>query len=239
MELTDADHCRIANVLSVPQDELSTVCCKTGRCFINKGRGTELSNKDSVVIAMDCNEAVVQISHFLSVRCGHEGCRLIGVGVHHPFQLTETGQVARNFYGGFPKVKYLQPYGESVFFCIESVKRKVMLYNCGNDTMTVADYQRQLRSLPYELVVPVYPEKDDMLLIQGQNAGDTWYGQVLSVDIARKTVDVYFYVEMPKHPSIFVRESVGRVARNTVLLDAVIGLASGEWISSCRWQQSV
>ena len=37
-----------------------------------------------------------------------------------------------------------------------------MLYDCGNNIATVVDYMRKLRSLPYELIVPVYPEKDDM-----------------------------------------------------------------------------
>ena len=45
---------------------------------------------------------------------------------------------------------------------VENVKRKVMLYDCGNNIATVVDYMRKLRSLPYELIVPVYPEKDDM-----------------------------------------------------------------------------
>lgn len=54
-----------------------------------------------------------------------------------------------------------------------------MLYDCGNNTATVVDYLRKLRSLPYELIVPVYPEKDDMLLIQGELSVDIWYGKAL------------------------------------------------------------
>ena len=45
---------------------------------------------------------------------------------------------------------------------VKNVKKKVMLYDCGNNIATVVDYMRKLRRLPYELIVPVYPEKDDM-----------------------------------------------------------------------------
>lgn len=67
-----------------------------------------------------------------------------------------------NFWNGFPKVQ-MQPASET------DVARKVMLYDCGDNIATVVDYMRRLRSLPYELVVPVYPEKVDMLVLTGQN----------------------------------------------------------------------
>ena len=62
----------------------------------------------------------------------------------------------------------MQPNSRTVFFSTENISRKVMLYDCRNNTAAVVDYMRKLRSLPYELIFPVYPEKDDMLLIQGE-----------------------------------------------------------------------
>lgn len=84
------------------------------------------------------------------------------------FQQDRSGQIAVNFWNGFPKVQ-MQPASETVFFSTEDVARKVMLCDCGDNIATVVDYMRRLRSLPYELVVPVYPEKVDMLVLTGQN----------------------------------------------------------------------
>ena len=70
-----------------------------------------------------------------------------------------------------------------------------MLYDCGNNVATVVDYIRKLRTLPYELVVPVYPEQGDMLCIQGKEPGDVWHGKLVSINRERNEVDVYFYVE--------------------------------------------
>ena len=127
-------------------------------------------------------------------------------------------------------------WSETLFFLTENIQRKVMLYDCGNNSATVVDYMRKLRSLPYELIVPVYPLKDDMLLIQGEVPGDTWYGKVLSID-GVQSVDVYFFVEKSQQPSVYVRERPGRAARNTVSMDSVIGVARGHWINANCWQR--
>jgi exosome complex RNA-binding protein Csl4 len=114
-----------------------------------------------------------------------------------------------------------------------------MLYKHAQTTLeTVVDYTRKLKSVP-NLLVPVYPEKDDMLLIQGEKQGDIWFGKVLNVDLSNKAVDVYFCVEKQQHPNRFVRESLSRQARNTVIFDSIIGTANGHWISGNTWQKSI
>lgn len=114
-----------------------------------------------------------------------------------------------------------------------------MLYDCGNNVATVVDYLRKLRTLPYELVVPVYPEQDDMLLIQGEEPVDVWHGKVVSINKDRNEVDVYFYVEKRSDPNKFVRETFGRLARNTVSFDSIIDVATGSWISANCWQRNI
>ena len=81
-----------------------------------------------------------------------------------------------------------------------------MLYDCGNNVATVVDFMRKLRTLPYELVVPVYPEQGDMLCIQGEEPKDVWHGKVVSINRERNEVDVYFYIEKWHDPiSLSVR----------------------------------
>ena len=114
-----------------------------------------------------------------------------------------------------------------------------MLYDCRNNVATVVDYMRKLRTLPYELVVPVYPEQGDMLCIQGEEPGDVWHGKVVSINRERNEVDVYFYVEKQHEPNKFVRETFGRLARNTVSFDSFIAVATGRWISTNCWQKNI
>lgn len=44
------------------------------------------------------------------------------------------------------------------------------------------------------MIVPVYPEKFDMVENHGEAIGDIWHGHVQSVDFKNHTVDVYFYI---------------------------------------------
>ena len=54
--------------------------------------------------------------------------------------------------------------------------------------------------------------------------------------IFNKTVDVYFFIESHRQcQNVFVRESRGRGARNTVSWRSVIGLADGQWIGPGMW----
>ena len=70
----------------------------------------------------------------------------------------------RDFRSGFVKVQNRE-ITDPVFFQIEDIVRKVILYKSGDD-LNVADFQRQSQSLRYTVIVPVYPQNGDMLLIQ-------------------------------------------------------------------------
>ena len=159
-------------------------------------------------------DAVVSVNRFLSVRCKEQGCQLICEGTVKPFHLDDFGQPVFGTLNGFPKVR-LQPGGDKVFLLTDSIRRKVMLYDCGNNVATVVDYTRKLRTVPYELVVPVHPEQGDMLCIQGEEPGDVWHGKVVSISREWNEVDVYFYIEKQHEPNKFVCETFGRFARNS------------------------
>ena len=65
---------------------------------------------------------------------------------------------------------------------------------------------RKLRTLPYELVVPVYPEQGDMLCIQGEEPGDVWHRKVVSINRERNEVDGTFTLRNSMNPiSLSVR----------------------------------
>ena len=231
---------KIAATLSLSPTEISAVPTTTKKCFlINFGHeGVLLSSKDSIIVTFEGNEEVVSVHHFLSVRHEGENYLLLGEGSVKPFLRDGNGVIAVNFWNSFPKVE-MQPDSRTVFLSTENISRKVMLYDCGNNTATVFDYMRKLRSLPYELIVPVYPEKDDMLLIQGELSGDIWYGKALNVAWERLVVDIVFFVEKHHHPGRYKRETLGRTAVNKVSLDSVTGVAQGQWIGRNCWQKNI
>lgn len=227
VELTNSDHEKIASSLPLTQAEVLSVCPVTKKCFVSKlgHEGTVLSSDNTIIVLIRGTDAVISVNRFLSVRCKEQGCQPICEGTVKPFHLDDFGQPVISTLNGFPKVQLL-PGGDKVFLLTDSIQRKVMLYNCGNNVATVVDYMRKLRTLPYELVVPVYPEQDDMLCIQGEQPGDVWHGKVVSINRERNEVDVYFYIEKRHEPNKFVCETFGRLARNTVLflLQLVDGL---------------
>ena len=216
VELINSDHKKIASSLSLTQADVSSVCPVTKKCFVsNLGHeGTVLSSNNTIIVLLRGTDAVVSVNRFLSVRCKKQGFQLICEGTVKPFHLDDFGQPVISTLNGFPKVQ-LQPGGAKVFLLTDSIQRKVMLYDCGNNVATVVDYMRKLRTLPYELVVPVYPEQGHMLCIQGEEPGDVWHGKVVSIRRERNEVDVYFYVEKHHEPNKFVRETFGRLARNS------------------------
>ena len=229
VELTNSENGKLAATLSLAQAEVSTVCSVPRKCFVsNLGHeGTILSSNNTIIALLHSADAVVSVDRFLSVRCNHQSCQLICEGTVKPFYLDDDEQSVIFTLNGFPKVQLL-PGGEKVFLLTDNNQRKVMLYDCGNNIATVVDYMRKSRGPPYELVVPVYPEENYMLLIQGEGAGDIWRAKVVSINRERKEVDVYFYIEKPRDPNKFVRETFGRVlARNTVSFDSIIAVSPG------------
>ena len=107
----------------------------------------------------------------------------------YSFYRDAVGQIFCNYWTGFSKVPK-NPVRDVTFFLAENILRKVLLYDCGNDLMTVVDYMRPWNHFPCVPIVPVHAEKGDMLLIQGEGPTDVWYGHVQDVAYLNKTVDV-------------------------------------------------
>lgn len=237
MQLSNIEHIKIASMLSLPVTGVSRVATSSKRCFVNVGYDGLILNKDESIIAIDKdgNEFVLQAKDFICVKCNEQECKIVVKGVPYPFIENDRGQVDVHYWSGLPKAK-LHPDEEIVFLSASQVKRKVMLFKYSDTCSIVVDHTRKLKSVPYNIIVPVYPEKDDMIMIQGESKDDIWHGKVLTVDFANKTVDVYFFVKSRQNPDKFVRELFSRQARNTVSFDSIISIANGQWIGANTWQ---
>jgi len=120
----------------------------------------------------------------------------------------------------------------SKVFPASSILRKVMLYPISVDNPESFVLIDHLRPTPPmcvdDIVVPVYPEAGDMLMIRGET-DETWFAHVLSSNGRVKTCKVHFYVEDPRVPNKYIRESIGRTAVETILWDSIIRIAPGQW----------
>ncbi len=183
----------ISLAVSLPLEEIPVAALTSSRAFIaNVGfNGCVVSSGDNMIVKVGHVEMVFKVEGFLSLTCDRE--RNMSVlfvhGVRYPEDLQDDGQVATDYWSRFLKVKS-EPLADKLYFQIEFVKRKCILYPCSDNVLTVADYHRQVQEISFNIVVPVYIEKGDMLLIQGEQICDTWYGHVQSVDKTNKTVDV-------------------------------------------------
>ena len=63
-------------------------------------------------------------------------------------------------------------------FKVANISLKVILYPYNDSLLTVVDYMRHHENCPCELIVPVYPEREDTILVQGECSGDIWHGHV-------------------------------------------------------------
>lgn len=236
--LTIADQDKIAEVLCVPRSKVPEAAFVSKRCFKPDigFNGTVFSCSDNVIVSANGQETVVHVQGFFAVNNDGNLYRLLGHGVCYPLHLTENGQVDTHYWSGFVKVE-CPPCSNSIVFRVGNISRKVILYPPGDNLLTVVDYLCHHGNCPSELVVPVYSERGDMVLIQGEYNGDIWHGHIQSVDFVNKTVDVFFFIPSMtlRHYNAYVRESHSRRARNVVAWESIIGIAEGHWRSASTW----
>lgn len=217
-----------------------TVCFTSKKAFIgNKGfDGCSFSKGDSVIAKSTGKEVIISISHFISVKCIQESnlSTLFVVGYKYQSLDDENGLPVKDYWSGFLKVKdHCSHVG--LILPLDNIEREVILYKIEESCLCVVDYKRESKTLPYEIVVPVHFEIEDMVLIQGEGVDDIWHGQVHSINHQEKKVLVFFFVQSSRNAGEYVRETQGRRSLNTVHWDSVIGIAEGEWISNMRWRK--
>lgn len=133
--------------------------------------GTKCCSGDCFLIAKNGQETVVKIETLLSLNCGDDLWKLLGKGYLYSFHQDAHGQISHNYWTGFTKVEKF-PVNEVTFFPSETILQKVLLYDFGNGLLTVVDYLRPWNQALYAPIVPVYPEKGDMILVQGEGPSD-------------------------------------------------------------------
>lgn len=96
------------------------------------------------------------------------------------------------------------------------------------DQFIVMDYNRE--SIPLnasDVIVPIFPEKNDMVKVRGDENDAVWLAHVHDVDQHSKTCRVHFYVQHATDTNVYRKEH-SRI--ETVHWDSIVGLSSGRWL---------
>ena len=132
-------------------------------------------------------------------------------------------------YSSNPILKYTANTG---VLLVQQLKRKVMLYPHEEaEKYILIDHQRPAIPLsPSDILIPQYPEPDDMIAVQGD--GDIWLAHVQSVNTSAQTCQVYFYIKDVNDNKLFKKES-NRL--ENVHWNSVLEIKEGQWLSNSDW----
>ena len=163
------------------------------------------------------------------------------VKVNNECHLFATGQCLELVVQGtdtevhrWSKGALLRLTGSEVTLPSSCIQRKVMLYpepdNLTDPSFYVCiDYQRPHFPVS-SVIVPVYPEVGDMILVKGDDP-EPWRALVLSVQQRNNAVQVHFYVphqRWGRQLGLWVRAGT---RSQVVHFKSITGLSSGTWRS--------
>lgn len=138
----------------------------------------------------------------------------------------EYDQIGLHLHSGNPTVVATN---RKIMVTGRDIIRKVMLYPDEDDrSFSVIDYRREnLLLTPGEVLIPQYPEPDDMVAVNGDN-DETWLAHIQHTNSLSKLCQVYFYVKDIHNDKLYRKESnrLHQVHWNTVL-----SIVSGTWLN--------
>ena len=132
------------------------------------------------------------------------------------------------------------PSSQVLLVPANKILRKVMLCPDPDNIMSptcyvVLDYYRTvLPCSAQDIIVPVYPEINDMVQVCG-SSDEIWLGHVRSVDTMNKACHVNFCIEDSTCSGRFKQEYFGRLSTNIVQWESIVRICHGHWSSNGRF----
>ena len=134
--------------------------------------------------------------------------------------------------------KVVEEQDNEIVAPLQNISRKVMLSveDTGRPTYVVIDFMRRIFPVNAgTVVVPYYPVKNDMILVQGDDEDSFWKAHVIKYNLKQKTLTVRFFVHRAGD-NIWVPENT---RAQDVHLDSVIGIDfEGTWANRyTHWEE--
>lgn len=194
--------------------------------------GMLFREKEHVVIQTEDSEFFCQVETFLCLEVEENTIKLVKLQKYEKLLDSEGAILTDPFSGG---VLVDISVSEHLISPVGAISRKVMLYNYdqgGNpNTRTVIDFQREQMPITFaSITVPFFPERNDMILIRGDDP-DPWVAKVLTIQERAKTVRVLYYMKDEDRPGqeLYIPYRNTRLAHDIISWDSILGLATGEW----------
>ena len=137
MVLGMSEQGKISETLDVSLENIPEAAFVSKKCFMaDRGYGgTVFSSGEGIVVQVNEEEFVAKLGCFLSVRVHVNEeltlLKLLGKGFYYSSVMDASGIPVRDFWSGFVKVQNRE-ITDPVFFRIEDIVRKVILYKSGN-----------------------------------------------------------------------------------------------------------
>ena len=134
--------------------------------------------------------------------------------------------------------KVVEEQDNEIVAPLQNISRKVMLSveDTGRPTYVVIDFMRRIFPVNAgTVVVPYYPVKNDMILVQGDDEDSFWKAHVIKYNLKQKTLTVRFFMKRAGD-NIWVPENT---RAQHVHLDSVIGIDfEGTWANHyTHWEE--
>lgn len=191
-------HNESASIMDYFSDLESCVVADAAECYRSAylrmhriAVGGKLYRNGDVVLAKQQNtEICFRINSFFLVNVNKNP---------QPVVLGDTYQLVWNPAGGImhhplSDTVYLKPFETGTILGLKDIQREIMLFPDVNGSFAVVDPFRESIPLP-PVIVPVYPEENDMILVKGDDDNDIWHAQVKHVLFAEKLVKGYFFIK--------------------------------------------
>lgn len=190
-------------------------------------------NGEHVICQVGAYECFCQITNFLCLCSEGKVFKFVKVKKYSQ-AVDEEGNPLSDPYSGGSVIDTANV--QELIVPVNVMLRKIIL--CNNyaddehaDRRIAVDFQRETLPIAHhDIVVPFYPQVDDMISIKGDDP-IPWLAKVLTIQERAKTVKVWYYEEDKEKPgeNLYVPYRDARQAQDFVPWDSILCLASGEW----------
>jgi len=187
--------------------------------------GTLYQLGDHIIVKHSNEELVIKILHIYLVNGENWYVHLI-MGDSYKVKKDGANNELRH---SFSDTCIVEPFETNACVHLKNVQRKIMLYPVQEGLFAVIDPSRTHIPLPCVLV-PVFPQVGDMVLVKGDDDDQHWRAEIRTVDSNLKVACGYFFIKhrLWQHNSLWVRESQGRTM-DKIMFKSIIGIAAGHW----------
>ncbi|XP_019864427.1 PREDICTED: uncharacterized protein LOC109593768 [Amphimedon queenslandica] len=202
--------------------------------FLFQGiNGTLYRTSEYVIVHSNCDNRgnVIRVIGFYSITVDDK-CYVFVKGEHYPYPQNNPIHI----YSSNP---YVIPSSHIMYFPAHDIISKVMLFPDPDNITSPSKFivinfmRHQLPITESDVIIPVLPEKGDMVLVVGEN-NEIWHACIQSVNDRSRNCTALFYVYVQgTSPRRYTRESFSRSSKELIAWDSIINYASGKWQENC------